>query len=183
VGGETGIPIFERNETTGIFVVSGFEMRRFGIVLEVTPHITKDNEITVEIKPEITGAVTYKQITPGLAAPEFTTITAETSVMIHSGDTIVIGGLISDIEDDNRSKVPFLHKIPVVGWAFKSLKKDPNANIKAETIFFVTVTLLDDVYNQEELDKWNQRQKEYEKFRKESEEEFLEEEEKEESKG
>jgi len=177
VGGETGIPTFERNETTGVFVVTGFEMRRFGIVLEVTPHISKKNEITVEIKPEITTPPIYQEITPGLAAPQFQTITAETSVMVHSGDTIVIGGLISDIEDDERSKVPYLHKIPILGWAFKAFSRDPNTNNKSETIFFVTVTLLDDVYNKKEMAAWKKRQEDYEAFRKESEDEFLEEEE------
>ncbi len=169
-----GIPLFERNETTGSFEVSDYENKRYGIVLNVTPHISKDNEITVNITPEITNFLGFIPIGgTNLASPQFETIQADTNVLVHSGDTVVIGGLISDNEDDDYNKVPYLHKIPLFGWLFKHMGKDPQANKKAETIFFVTVTLVDDVYNKTALEDYKKREAEYKSFKKESDGEFL----------
>ncbi len=174
VGGEVGIPRFERNETTGSLEVAGFDPRNFGIVLNVSPHVTNEKEIIMDIQPEVTNFIGFIPIGgTNLASPQFETLVAKTSVLVHSGDTLVIGGLIGDNEEDNHSKVPYLNRIPVLGWFFKGLRREPDNNKRTETIFFVTVTLADDVYNQKALKQWRQNQKEYEDFRKYSEEKFF----------
>jgi type IV pilus assembly protein PilQ len=174
VGGEVGIPLFERNETTGAFEVSGFEERDFGIVLNVTPHISAKREIVLDVKPQVTQFLGFIPIGgTNLASPQFETINARTRVMINDGDTLVIGGLISDKEDDDRTKVPLLNRIPGLGWLFKSLARDPGNNSKTETIFFITVTLIDDAYSEASLAKWRQQQKDYDEFRKYSEESYF----------
>ncbi len=174
VGGEVGIPLFERNETTGSFEVAGFEERNFGIVLNVTPHVTKKEEIMLDVVPEVTQFLGFEPIGgTNLASPRFDTIVAQTNVLVHSGDTLVIGGLISDVEDDERNKVPYLNRIPLVGWVFKSVRKSPQQNRREETIFFLTVSLADDVYNKESLELWKKSQDEYKAFQQFSEEEFF----------
>jgi len=173
VGGEIGIPTFERNETTGSLEVSGFAPRDVGVTLNVVPHVTAKKEIIVKVKPEITSFDGTEPLSADVFAPKFSSIVADTNVLVHSGDTIVIAGMITNREDDQTNKIPYLNKIPMIGWAFKSIRRDPQQNQKDETIFFVTVSLADDVYNQEALKKWEQSQKEYEDFRKFSEEEIF----------
>ncbi len=170
VGEEIGIPMLERNETTGAFEVSGFEPRDTGIVLNVTPHITQASEVQLHVKPEVTKFIGFEPITDtNLTSPRFETVVAETTVLVHSGDTLVIGGLISEEDTDDKTRVPYLSNLPVAGWLFKQTSPQ---NTRTETIFFITVVLADDVYNEKALADWQKAQKAFADYRKAGEAEF-----------
>jgi len=150
VGQEIGIPTFELNEQTGVYVVTGFDMRDVGVVLNVTPHINDNNEIMVEVKPEVSsivGATGFVAIGgTNLASPQFNVTQAYTQVLIKNGETIAIGGLITDNRVSTYTRVPFLSKIPWFGKAFKAKREvfgTPGQNVKSETIFFITVSIVD----------------------------------------
>ncbi|MFH1799291.1 MAG: secretin N-terminal domain-containing protein [Candidatus Omnitrophota bacterium] len=146
VGSDYPIPNFERNETTGSMEVSGYNYRNLGIVLNVTPHINSAEEILVDLKPEISSAgplITFIPGAGGLAAPSFNITKAMTQVLIQSGQTIAIGGLMSDSVGSTEDKVPFLGNIPLLGKLFRSKRQDMADNSKNETLFFVTVTTVD----------------------------------------
>ncbi len=171
VGEQIGIPTLERNAETGAFEVTGFEDRNTGIVLNVTPHITDENEVLLFVRPEVTSFKGFQQITgTNLTSPQFDTIVADTRVMIQNKDTLVIGGLIDEQESDTRNVVPYLHKIPFFGKIFKNV--NPSRN-RTEYIFFVTVTLADDVHNRQQREAWQKKQEDYEKFRQGEEQEFF----------
>lgn len=144
VGDEIGIPKFERNESSGSFEVTGFEMRETGIVLNVTPHVNDANEILVELKPEVSLFQGYQTVIEGssLAAPTFNTTQAETQVLIRDRETIAIGGLMKDDEATSYSKLPWLGDLPGIGRVFRR-ETDSTGNELAETIFFITCTIVD----------------------------------------
>lgn len=170
VGEEIGIPMLERNETTGSFEVSGFEPRNTGIVLNVTPHISQASEVLLRVRPEVTKFIGFETITDtNLTSPRFETVVAETTVLVHSGDTLVIGGLISEEDLDRKTRVPYLSSIPVAGWLFKQTNPQ---NVRTETIFFITVVLADDVYNEKALADWKKAQQDFSDYRKAGTEEF-----------
>ena len=102
--------------------------------------------------------------------PRVTTITADTKVLVNSKDTLVIGGLIEDQEGDSRNQVPYLARVPLFGWLFKHI--NPTSS-RVEHIFFVTITVVDEVYNRAALQEWQKKEKEYEQSRKYTEEEFI----------
>jgi len=85
----------------------------------------------------------------------------------------MIGGLITNNAGDERNKVPALNRIPLLGWAFKSFHRSPQGNNKSETIFFITVHVVDDVFSKEAAKEWQRSQKEYEEFQKFSEEKYF----------
>ena len=146
VGSDYPIPNFERNETTGSMEVSGYNYRQLGIVLNVTPHINSAEEILVDLKPEISSAgplITFIAGAGGLVAPSFNITKATTQVLIQSGQTIAIGGLMSDNVGSTEDKVPYLGDIPLVGKLFRSKRQQAADNSKVETLFFVTVTMVD----------------------------------------
>ena len=146
VGSDYPIPNFERNETTGSMEVSGYNYRKLGIVLNVTPHINSAEEILVDLTPEISSAgplITFIPGTGGLSAPSFNITKATTQVLIQSGQTIAIGGLMSDNYGSKEDKVPYLGDIPLVGKLFRSKRQQAADNSKNETLFFVTVTTVD----------------------------------------
>lgn len=144
VGSEIPIPSFERNETTGSFEVTGFNYRDVGVVLHVTPHINTAEEILVDLKPEVSSLGSTITYTSTLAAPSFDVTNAETQVLIRSGETIAIGGLMEDKASISEQRVPYVSSIPVIGKIFRSKRQtEGSSNRKVETLFFVTVSLLD----------------------------------------
>ncbi len=149
VGTDVALPQFERNETTGSFEISGFTYRETGVVMEVTPHINEANEILVNLKPEVSaqsGSTTFSSSTTAsfTSIPNFSVTNAETQVLIKNCETIAIGGLMTDSTVTTENKVPFLGDIPGLGKIFRSKRRTQgDNNSKVETLFFITVTIVD----------------------------------------
>ena len=139
VGQQIPLPTFERNQQTGQVEVTGYSYRDIGVVLNVTPHINSQDEILVDLKPEVSSQGASINFT-SFSIPSFNITQAVTQVLIRSGETIAIGGLLTDNTATTENKVPYLGDIPFVGKIFRSKRQDPVANTKVETLFFVTVT-------------------------------------------
>jgi len=107
-----------------------------GITLTVTPTINADGHITLQVKPEVSRPGVREPITGARGA---NTRSTETTVLVKDGETIVIGGLISDTNNDTVSKVPFLGDIPILGWLFKSRSTD---RARQELLVFVTTRMM-----------------------------------------
>lgn len=145
VGDIIYIPKFERNSTTGKMEITGYDQTNSGIVLDVTPHINDAGEIALDLIPQIKEYLGTSPIAPGsdIFAPLFKTREAKTQVMVKNGQTIFIGGLISEKEVDRRTKLPFigdlLGDIPGLGLLFshKNIVKQ-----RVELIFFITVNIM-----------------------------------------
>ncbi|HNX68756.1 MAG TPA: secretin N-terminal domain-containing protein [Candidatus Omnitrophota bacterium] len=150
VGQQIPLPTYERNETTGSMVISGFSYKDVGVVLNVTPHINSAEEILVDLKPEISSKNGEQSFGGDVQAPIFDTTQAQTQLLIRSGQTIAIGGLLTDNVSQSETKVPYLADIPLVGKLFRSKRQGTadsttpgSDNKKTETLFFVTVTTVD----------------------------------------
>lgn len=149
VGTDVALPEFERNETTGSFEISGFTYRETGVVMEVTPHINETDEILVNLKPEVSaqsGSTTFSSSTTAsfTSIPNFAVTNAETQVLIKNGETIAIGGLMTDSTVSTEAKVPVLGDMPGIGKLFRSKRRaQGDNNSKVETLFFITVTIVD----------------------------------------
>ncbi len=144
VGVDYPIPTYERNSTTGTLEVTGYSYKNLGVLMKVTPHINNANEILVDVKPEVSSFGELVDFTTFKAA-SFNVTNAKTQVMMKSGETIAIGGLLTDNEGTTETKVPYLGDIPLVGkLLFKSKRQTVGSgNDKKETLFFVTVTSVD----------------------------------------
>ncbi len=92
-----------------------------GVILEVTPSINPDGFVRMTIMPEITDLTNRTtQVTEDLAVPVLTKRTATTTVTVRDGQTIVLGGLISDEFEKRIRKVPLLGDLPLLGILFRS---------------------------------------------------------------
>jgi len=99
------------------------ERQDVGVTLRVTPQITEGDTMRLDIFQEITALNTAIQKGVGdvnQVGPALSNRRIENSVVVKDGETVVIGGLISDDYSDNVNKVPWLGDIPVLGWLFKS---------------------------------------------------------------
>jgi len=116
-----------------------------GTILMVTPHITANSNISLEVKPEVSDiAGVDRQIVNGFenTANIYAIRRMDTKVMIPSGNTLVLGGLISDRSANLENKVPLLGDIPGLGkWFFH---KSDKSRDKANLIVFITPTIIGD---------------------------------------
>src|SRR4029079_14050756 len=86
-----------------------------GVVLRITPRITRDGSIVLHVKPEVSkGAVN-----PDTGLPESKTAELETDVMLNDGQGMVIGGLIKENDTVTQQKVPYLGNVKGVGFLFR----------------------------------------------------------------
>lgn len=142
---EEPIPNFQFNSTTASFVLSGFDYKNIGAMLKVTPHVNKDQFITLDLIPEFTSVAGNRTFVLGAGAGSSVTIPVvskrniESRVVIKSGETLALGGLIQKNGDYTYTKVPILGDIPIAGYAFKSSDK---SKTKKNLLFFITPTII-----------------------------------------
>ena len=140
------VPQLNFNEQTATAVFGGFQDKTFGNSLVVRPSVNKDNFITLSVKPEISNKVSDFHFTfngADVTSPIIDKRTLDSSVLIKSGDTLAIGGLLSDQVSKSKTKVPILGDIPVLGYAFQS---HDNERHKRNLLIFVTPTIIDQRY-------------------------------------
>ncbi len=107
-----------------------------GVSLLVTPQINKAGEITMFIEPSVVTVKTSTLLS-GVSDPQ--TRSARTTVTVNDGDTVIIGGLISTVDEKTSKKVPFFGDIPLLGNFFR--KRDDSSKDK-ELIIFITPHLI-----------------------------------------
>lgn len=109
-----------------------------GIILRVTPFISPDGLVEMIVSPETSQLADRSQWVPisaGALAPVINSRMADTVVVVPDGQTVIIGGLMTNAKDDLDGKIPYLSSIPLLGNLFKSTNK---RNEKTELMIFLT---------------------------------------------
>lgn len=119
---------------------SNYEYKDVGISLEVTPQISKDRQIRLEITLEVTKL----ESTTDTFQPTTLKRTVTTTVVINDKNTVVIGGLIDEALSSTDYRVPCLGSMPVVGWLFRSVGKGTE---ETNLYIFLTPHVLEDIHD------------------------------------
>jgi type IV pilus assembly protein PilQ len=104
--------------------------------LEVTPQITPDDHIIMDLKvnQDSRGVVTA-------GVPAINTREMHTKVLVANGETVVLGGIYQQDKAFQQDRIPFFGKLPVVGWMFRS---ETNLDKRSELMIFVTPKIIQD---------------------------------------
>jgi general secretion pathway protein D len=131
-------------------VYNSYEYRDVGKTLTITPHISKDRKVRLEISLEISALESEVDNRP-------TTLkrTVETTAIVNDRHTVVLGGLIDNTISTTDYKVPCLGDIPVLGWLFRSVGE---SNDKTNLYVFLTPRVIEN--NQEASEVYSQKRKE-----------------------
>jgi pilus assembly protein CpaC len=114
-GGEVPIPL-----SSSLGQVS-IEYKEYGVSLAFTPTVLADGRISMRVRPEVSQLDYSNGIkTNTVAVPGISTRRAETTIELGSGQSFVIGGLLSSNSSNSIQKAPFLGDIPILGNLFKS---------------------------------------------------------------
>jgi type II secretory pathway component GspD/PulD (secretin) len=128
--GET-YPVVEVNVQTGFPTVTNVDV---GVKLRLTPTIGADNAITAEFHPEYSQITGFNNSFPIIANRK-----VDSMLRIRDGETIVLGGLFSDVDSETITKFPVLGDLPGLGAFFRNKQRTHN---KDEIIFFITPHVL-----------------------------------------
>jgi len=112
------------------------QLQTIGIQLKVTPHLTQDKKIIMDLHPEVSDLSAQSTVQGGVI---INTSEADTRVMVDDGQCAVIGGLIRTNSSTVRRGIPLLKDLPLLGALFRS---DNNVKQNRELIIFVTPKLL-----------------------------------------
>ncbi|WP_180077593.1 type IV pilus secretin PilQ [Acinetobacter sp. YH12208] len=128
----TEIPYQSYSATEGVKT----EFKAANLRLEVTPSITPDGKVQMELKIE---KDTIGAMTPD--GPSINTNELETNVLMGDGETVVLGGIFDDANTNNSQKVPVFGDLPYIGGLFRNNTKTTN---QTELLIFVTPRIVND---------------------------------------
>jgi general secretion pathway protein D len=131
-GQKTPIPQVE-SRGSQTFVRTKFEDT--GIKLNITPEFIGREHVRLKVKPEVSVVIDYITLEGGVQSPVISTRNADTTVTVRDGETLIIGGLLSTTTIEDRTSLPLLGDIPVLGYLFGSTQKK---DVKTELVFFIT---------------------------------------------
>lgn len=121
-----------------------------GVQITITPSINlATKEVTLDIQPKLSvnsgRTVADPSVNPNTGAslgntvPIIKTRSLSTIAKVHSGNILVIGGLMSDTTTNTDTGIPFIARIPIIGWLFKSVSKESDV---VETVIFIKATIV-----------------------------------------
>jgi len=115
-----------------------------GTQLYFRPFVSKDGEIRMELKPQVSEAV-IREATDATGAavtiPDEITNEIVTNVMVRDGQTIVLGGLFRESTQAQRRQVPFLGDLPIIGAAFRG---HDDSSERSEILFMISPSIIND---------------------------------------
>jgi len=124
------IPI-KQFDASGNTVITFYDV---GTVLKVIPHVTEQNKILLQLRPEKSS---YQFDPNGVI---INTSNAVTNVVVENGQTAVIGGLTTKDERKTNTGIPILKDIPLLGYLFRYTRKE---TVDKDLVIFVTPTIVD----------------------------------------
>lgn len=105
-----------------------------GTTLRVTPQVSPDGWITMNVHPEVSSLTSSLDAGPRIATRE-----ADATIRVRDGETIIIGGLIKRQDDRVKGRIPIIGHIPILGWLFTKASSDLTST---ELVVFITPRII-----------------------------------------
>ncbi|RRC96805.1 type II secretion system protein GspD [Amphritea balenae] len=118
---------------------SQIQFKDTGVLLEVTPRVNAGGMVVLDISQEVNDVA--ETASSEIDSPTITQRKIDTSVAVQSGETLVLGGLIKENNENSNEGVPGARHIPVFGWLFSS---DRESKKRTELVVLITPTAVTD---------------------------------------
>jgi general secretion pathway protein D len=126
--------------STGTGVLNSFQYLETGILLAVTPRINSGGLVTLDVNQEV-SVPDANSTSPNNPNPTVNSRSAQTSVVVASGESIVLGGLINEQTTTGTAGIPLLSKIPVLGALFGNQSYNRK---RTELVLIITPRIVSD---------------------------------------
>jgi len=121
-------------------VVNTVDYRNTGVILHVSPRVSANGNVRLEIEQEISSVVPSANAAANLT-PTISERKVKSSISVANGQTVLLAGLIQDQKNDNKSGIPVLDQIPGIGNAFSG---QDNQKSRTELIIFIRPQIIRD---------------------------------------
>ncbi len=121
--------------SSGTIATSTIEYKDIGIILKIKPQVNESGLVALEMSQEISSLGDTVSSGNGQSEITINKTEAATNLVVHDGQTIIIGGLIREDHTKGFTGIPFLSRIPIIGYLFGSTTTTKQRN---ETIIFLT---------------------------------------------
>jgi general secretion pathway protein D len=120
-------------------LVNSVDYRSTGVILTVTPRVTGEDQLTLEVSQEVSSVA--KTSSSGIDSPTIKQRRFESALVMHDGGVVALGGLIASTRGSGDSGVPWLKDVPVLGSLFKSASRNGD---RTELIVLLTAKIIRD---------------------------------------
>ncbi|HXY95579.1 MAG TPA: type IV pilus secretin PilQ [Steroidobacteraceae bacterium] len=139
---EQGIEIpYQQSASSGATTI---QFKKAVLSLKVTPQITPDNRIILDLDVRDDSVGTIVVASGGVNVPSINTREITTQVLVNDGQTVVLGGILTTTQREDDQKVPYLGDIPILGHLFKSTD---HTDDKDELMIFITPKIVHEGVN------------------------------------
>ncbi len=151
------VPYIELTQTSGGGSIGSTEFREIGVTLAVTPHVTRDRMVRLKLQPEFsveTGTVNVIATGGSSSYPQpiVDKREANTTLLVESGKTVVLGGLRKKETTKQINKIPLLGDIPLICYLFRF---EGESTVNSELVVFVTPWIVDEpVLTEKEMNQY-----------------------------
>jgi general secretion pathway protein D len=123
----------DTNNNTGFAQANQIQYKDTGVTLEITPRVNSNGMVIMDIQQIVSVAKETK--TGVTTSPTINKEEIESTIVVKDGETIALGGLIQSTNQNNKSGIPFLHEVPLVGPLFGSTDNKDN---RQELVVLIT---------------------------------------------
>lgn len=120
-------------------ILNSIARQDVGIILRITPQITEGDHVKLDIYQEISSVKNQSDTLTVSVGPTITKRSTKTAVVVKDSQTVVIGGLIQEKDEEITTKMPILGDIPILGWLFKQKSVSKN---KTNLLVFLTPSVV-----------------------------------------
>ncbi len=136
-------------------VLNSIVRQDVGIILRITPQITEGDHVKLDIYQEISSVKNQSDQITVSVGPTITKRSTKTSVVVKDNQTVVIGGLMQENNEETVTKLPLLGDIPLLGWLFKTKSTTKN---KTNLIVFLNPHVIKDPERMAEITRDKQKE-------------------------
>ncbi|CNH61844.1 general secretion pathway protein D [Yersinia thracica] len=150
------VPVLTSTQTTATDkVYNSISRQSVGVMLKVKPQINKGDSVLLEIRQEVSSVADSSDVNANNLGSVFNKRVVNNAVLVKSGETVVVGGLLDKKLNKVINKVPFLGDIPLIGRLFQQRKEKIE---KSNLILFIRPTILRDTsdYSKVTVDKYTE---------------------------
>lgn len=150
------VPVLTSTQTTATDkVYNSISRQSVGVMLKVKPQINKGDSVLLEIRQEVSSVADGSDVNANSLGSVFNKRVVNNAVLVKSGETVVVGGLLDKKISKVINKLPFLGDIPLIGGLFRQSKEKVE---KSNLILFIRPTILRDTgdYSQVTADKYTE---------------------------
>jgi len=140
------VPINTGSTISAVGTQNSVSFKDTGVILGITPRVSDDGRVVLDIEQDVSTAV--KTTTSGIDSPTIQQRRVKTTVTVNDGESILLAGLVQDNSTRERTQVPILGDLAVIGNAFKT--KDDTIS-RTELVIAITPQVIRDSHQIDQI--------------------------------